>query len=82
MRGTWQAKLGDMKSPKSVELRAEIPKTAAGKIDRKALRAAYWAKADRAVHGNAADKRAWLLFANLPLSLSGGRHPDAIRVDE
>jgi fatty-acyl-CoA synthase len=50
MRGTWQAKLGGMKSPKSVELRAEIPKTAAGKIDRKALRAAYWAKANRAVH--------------------------------
>ncbi len=43
-------KLGGMKSPKSVEFRDEIPKTPAGKIDRKSLRAAYWAGKDRAVH--------------------------------
>ena len=43
-------KLGGVKSPKSVEFCAEIPKTAAGKIDRKALRAPYWEHAERQVH--------------------------------
>jgi fatty-acyl-CoA synthase len=42
--------LGGMKAPKSVEFRAEIPKTQAGKVDRKSLRAPYWAGKDRAVH--------------------------------
>ncbi|HEU4389472.1 MAG TPA: AMP-binding protein [Blastocatellia bacterium] len=42
--------LGGVKSPKSVEFRQEIPKTSAGKIDRKALREDYWAGADREVH--------------------------------
>jgi acyl-CoA synthetase (AMP-forming)/AMP-acid ligase II len=42
--------LGGVKSPKSVEFVAEIPKTAAGKIDRKTLRAPYWAGMSRAVH--------------------------------
>jgi acyl-CoA synthetase (AMP-forming)/AMP-acid ligase II len=45
-----KSKLGGVKSPKSVEFCAEIPKTYAGKIDRKALRKPYWAAADRAVH--------------------------------
>jgi len=45
-----KAKLGGMKSPKSVEFRSEIPKTPAGKIDRKSLRSPYWAHADRGVH--------------------------------
>jgi acyl-CoA synthetase (AMP-forming)/AMP-acid ligase II len=45
-----RAKLGAVKSPKSVEFVAEIPKTAAGKIDRKLLRAPYWAGMERAVH--------------------------------
>jgi fatty-acyl-CoA synthase len=45
-----KAKLGGVKSPKSVEFRSEIPKTPAGKIDRKSLRAPYWAHADRGVH--------------------------------
>jgi fatty-acyl-CoA synthase len=45
-----KAKLGGVKTPKSVEFRKEIAKTAAGKIDRKALRAPYWAGVDRAVH--------------------------------
>jgi acyl-CoA synthetase (AMP-forming)/AMP-acid ligase II len=45
-----KAKLGSMKSPKSVEFVKEIPKTPAGKFDRKALRKQYWATADRAVH--------------------------------
>jgi fatty-acyl-CoA synthase len=45
-----KAKLGGVKSPKSVEFRKEILKTPAGKIDRKALRQPYWANADREVH--------------------------------
>ena len=45
-----KSKLGGVKSPKSVEFRAEIPKTAAGKIDRKRLRAPYWKGTERAVH--------------------------------
>ena len=48
--GFCKAKLGGLKTPKSVEFRAEIPKTAAGKIDRKVLRAPYWAGMDREVH--------------------------------
>ncbi len=43
-------KLGGVKSPKSVEIWAEIPKTAAGKTDRKTLRTPYWARAERGVH--------------------------------
>lgn len=45
-----KAKLGGVKSPKSVEFVAEIPKTPAGKFDRKAMRKQYWATADRGVH--------------------------------
>ena len=45
-----KAKLGGMKSPKSVEFRTEIPKTPAGKIDHRSLRAPYWVGRDRAVH--------------------------------
>jgi len=43
-------KLGGVKAPKSVEFLVEIPKTAAGKIDRKTLRKSYWAGSERAVH--------------------------------
>jgi fatty-acyl-CoA synthase len=43
-------KLGGVKAPKSVEFCDEIPKTAAGKIDRKKLRAPYWEQAERQVH--------------------------------
>ena len=45
-----KTRLGGVKSPKSVEFRSEIPKTAAGKTDRKELRKPYWAHADRRVH--------------------------------
>ena len=45
-----KAKLGGVKSPKSIEFRPEIPKTPAGKTDRKSLRAPYWAQTDRSVH--------------------------------
>jgi len=43
-------RLGGMKSPKSVEFWPEIPKTPAGKLDRKTIRKPYWALADREVH--------------------------------
>jgi len=45
-----RVKLGAVKAPKSVEFREEIPKTPAGKIDRKALRGPYWVGSERAVH--------------------------------
>ena len=43
-------KLGGVKTPKSIEFCDEIPKTAAGKIDRKKMRAPYWQHAARQVH--------------------------------
>ena len=43
-------KLGGVKAPKFVEFCAEIPKTPAGKIDRKKIRAPYWEHAERQVH--------------------------------
>jgi acyl-CoA synthetase (AMP-forming)/AMP-acid ligase II len=45
-----KATLGSVKSPKSVEFWREIPKTPAGKLDRKTMRKPYWAAADREVH--------------------------------
>jgi fatty-acyl-CoA synthase len=45
-----KTKLGGVKSPKSVEFVAEIPKTPTGKLDRKAMRKPYWANTDREVH--------------------------------
>ncbi len=48
--GYCKEKLGGVKAPKSVEFCGEIPKTPAGKIDRKKLRAPYWKGSDRAVH--------------------------------
>jgi acyl-CoA synthetase (AMP-forming)/AMP-acid ligase II len=45
-----QTKLGGVKTPKSVEFRREIPKTPAGKLDRKTMRKPYWTAADREVH--------------------------------
>jgi acyl-CoA synthetase (AMP-forming)/AMP-acid ligase II len=45
-----KTKLGAVKSPKSVEFCQEIPKTSAGKIDRRKLRAPYWKGMDRKVH--------------------------------
>jgi len=44
-----KARLGSVKAPKTVEFIAEIPRTAAGKMDKKALRANYW-QGDRLVH--------------------------------
>jgi acyl-CoA synthetase (AMP-forming)/AMP-acid ligase II len=43
-------RLGGVKAPKSVEFWAEIPKTANNKMDKKAIRAKFWANAERNVH--------------------------------
>ncbi|MGB8542688.1 MAG: AMP-binding protein [Candidatus Acidiferrales bacterium] len=45
-----KARLGGVKAPKSVAFTNEIPKTPAGKTDKKALRKPYWANRDRSVH--------------------------------
>lgn len=45
-----KARLGGVKAPKSVEFRVEIPKTAAAKTDKKALRKPYWSDAERSVN--------------------------------
>jgi acyl-CoA synthetase (AMP-forming)/AMP-acid ligase II len=45
-----KARLGSVKSPKSVEFWQEIPRTPAAKIDKKAIRKPYWMGTDRAVH--------------------------------
>ena len=45
-----KTRLGGVKAPKSIEFRTEIPKTAAAKTDKKALRKPYWAKAERSVN--------------------------------
>ena len=44
-----RARLGGVKAPKSVAFVNEIPRTAAGKMDKKALRADYW-RGDRLVN--------------------------------
>ena len=43
-------KLGGVKTPKSVEVWDEIPKTAVGKTDKKAIRARYWKDSERSVN--------------------------------
>ena len=45
-----KARLGGVKAPKSVEFVEAIPRTAAGKMDKKALRANYWSDGDRMVN--------------------------------
>ena len=45
-----KAKLGSVKAPKSVEFWAELPRTAVGKIQKKEIRARYWANTNRAVN--------------------------------
>ena len=71
----WQKKLGGVKAPKSVEFLPEIPKTPAGKIDRKKLRAPYWQGAKRAVrvhcksaHGKEAVRHTHLFLISSCLS--------------
>lgn len=43
-------RLGGVKAPKSVEFWDDIPKTANNKLDKKAIRARFWAGTDRNVH--------------------------------
>ena len=43
-------KLGSVKTPKSIEFWDEIPKTAVGKTDKKAIRKQFWRDGDRAVN--------------------------------
>jgi fatty-acyl-CoA synthase len=43
-------KLGGVKAPKSVAFTDAIPKTAAGKTDKKTLRRPFWVSRDRSVH--------------------------------
>jgi acyl-CoA synthetase (AMP-forming)/AMP-acid ligase II len=45
-----KAKLGGVKAPKTVSFTDAIPRTAAGKMDKKALRKDYWGDRDRMVH--------------------------------
>ncbi len=45
-----KARLGGVKSPKSVEFWDEIPKTPANKMDKKAIRSRFWSDAERMVH--------------------------------
>jgi acyl-CoA synthetase (AMP-forming)/AMP-acid ligase II len=48
--GFAKARLGGVKAPKSVEFVDAIPRTAAGKMDKKALRTKYWGNAQRMVN--------------------------------
>ena len=36
--------------PKTVHIWVEVPRTAAGKFDKKAIRARFWTEAERNVH--------------------------------
>ena len=45
-----KTRLGGVKAPKSVELVDSLPKTPAGKMDKKALRGRYWGDAGRSVN--------------------------------
>ena len=45
-----KARLGSVQAPKSIEFVAAIPRTPAGKMDKKALRAPYWGDKARMVN--------------------------------
>ena len=45
-----KARLGGVKAPKSVQFIDSIPRTAAGKMDKKALRTPHWGNSDRMVN--------------------------------
>lgn len=45
-----KSQLGGVKTPKSVELWDEMPKTAVGKTDKKAIRAKFWGESERGVN--------------------------------
>ena len=45
-----KSRLGGVKAPKAVHVWPEVPRTAAGKFDKKAIRRAFWQGAERNVH--------------------------------
>jgi len=45
-----KARLGSVKAPKAVHVWDEVPRTGAGKFDKKAIRARFWQGAERNVH--------------------------------
>ena len=45
-----KARLGSVKAPKAVHVWPEVPRTAAGKFDKKAIRARFWGEAGRNVN--------------------------------
>ncbi|MEJ2088306.1 MAG: AMP-binding protein [Gammaproteobacteria bacterium] len=45
-----KARLGSVKAPKAVHFRDEIPRTAAGKMDKRTLRSAFWKGNERSVN--------------------------------
>jgi acyl-CoA synthetase (AMP-forming)/AMP-acid ligase II len=45
-----KSRLGGVKAPKSVHVWDEVPRTAAGKFDKKTIRAKFWQGAERNVH--------------------------------
>jgi acyl-CoA synthetase (AMP-forming)/AMP-acid ligase II len=45
-----KSKLGGVKAPKAVHVWPEVPRTAAGKFDKKAIRAKFWSGEGRNVH--------------------------------
>ena len=45
-----KARLGGVKAPKAVHVWPEVPRTAAGKFDKKAIRASFWSGAERNVN--------------------------------
>ena len=45
-----KARIGSVKAPKHVVFRAELPRTAVGKFDKKAMRAEFWGDAARGVN--------------------------------
>jgi acyl-CoA synthetase (AMP-forming)/AMP-acid ligase II len=47
--GSVKASLGSVQAPKRVEFADSLPKTPAGKVDKKAIRARYWAGRDRMI---------------------------------
>ncbi|MEM7542146.1 MAG: AMP-binding protein [Pseudomonadota bacterium] len=50
IRDAIKDKLGGVKTPKSIEIWDEIPKTAVGKTDKKVIRAQFWTDAERGVN--------------------------------
>jgi fatty-acyl-CoA synthase len=45
-----RARKGPHHAPKSIEVVNQLPLTTVGKVDKKVLRATYWAGQERAVH--------------------------------